>query len=585
MKRTLVLILAFLLVLVLFAGCNKDSGTTTTSTPAPAEGTPAPASSAPEATEEPSPYNFAKGKYETNEDGLPIAPYEYELPISTTDEVLSFWTACYTPEWLPPDTELGEMPGAVQFEEKTGIHIEYVTPPSANMSENFSILLASDDLCDIMTHASSYYGGPFKNAIVDEGYFVNLYDYKDYMPAFLYEITRDPDDRDLINTVFQEPTLIPQFIELKDKGALGGGYFTRGDWLADWGLTNEDIVTLDDLHNIMMLSKTDKGLDYPILLYSTVESTFYEFVCFDTYLCVNSFGFQPYVKDGQVRFANMNENDLQGITLYNQWFNEGLIDPDWTSYASNQDADDKIHQGAYNYIMAAPTGAAEMADTLEPGDTIGWVPLRKPLLYEGQTLHLGLSTSRQHYGTAAIATKCENIPLAVSWVDYRYSPSGAFDCTWGVEGVTFEYDENGKPRQTEFIYANENVPLMVWLLYATFNTITDPGMQYIEGQYAYPGGDQGLYALEFWPQVPYDGAYEWPRTLSTDDFSAEDRNAYNALATDILTFIAENFPQFVDNSKPLSDWDTYVQSLMSMGVNELLTMYQKYYDDYMASQA
>ncbi|NLO47459.1 MAG: hypothetical protein GX111_03930 [Clostridiales bacterium] len=587
MKRTMVLILAISMVLLLFAGCNKDSGTTTTATPAPTQGasTSAPESSAPEETDEPSPYNFAKGKYETNADGLPIAPYEYELPITTTDEVLTFWTACYNPEWLPPDTELGEMPGAVQFQEKTGVHVEYVAPPAASMAENFSILLASDDLCDIMTHAASYYSGPFKNAIVEEEFFINIYDYKDYCPAFLYEITRDPNDRDLINTVFQEPDFIPQFVELKDKGALGSGYFTRGDWLADWGMTNEDIVTLDDLHNIMTLSKTDKGLDHPILLYSTIESTFYEFVCFDTFLCVNSFGFQPYVKDGDVKFANMNDNDLQGITLYNQWFNEGLIDPDWTSYTSNNDADDKIHSGAYNYVMAAPTGASEMSDTLAPGDTIGWVPLRKPLLYEGQTLHLGLTMSRQHYGSAAISTKCENIPLAVSWVDYRYSAAGAYDCSWGVEGVTFEYDENGNPTQTEFIYANENLPLMVWLLYATFNTITDPGMQYIEAQYAFPGGEKGLYALEFWVDMPYDGAYQWPRTLTTSNFDAADRDIFNALANDILTYIAENYPQFVDNSKPLSEWDSYVQSLVDMGINDIIEMYQKYYDAYMAAQA
>ncbi len=453
------------------------------------------------------------------------------------------------------------------------------------MAENFSLLLAADDLCDITTHAASYYGGPIKNAVVQEEYFVNLYDYKDYCPNFLYEIIRDPNDKDLINTVFIEPTLITQFIELKDRGVLGGGYFTRGDWLEDWGMTADAIVTVEDTYNMLMLRKTDKGLEYPMFLFSTVESSFYEYVCYDTYLVASTTGLnQLYVKDGQVKLVNMNENDLQGITMFNKWYNDGLIDPDWMSITSNTDVDDKIHGGEYNYIMAAPTGAAEMADTNGPDDVIGWVPLKKPLLTEDQVLHLGLSPSRQHYGTAAIATTCENIPLAVTWVDYRYSPEGAFDCTWGVEGVTFEYNESGEPYQTEFLYANENVPIMMFLLYATFNTITDPGLQFVAGQYAYPGGEKGLFALDYWASVPYDGAYQWPRTLNTDDFTEEDRATYNALSADIVTYIGENFPQFIDNSKPLSDWDSYVQTLVDMGINEVIALYQTYYDAYIAAQ-
>jgi putative aldouronate transport system substrate-binding protein len=261
MKRALVLVLAVLMALSLFAGCKKENGTTTpTSTVTGNEET-----TTPETTEDPdSPYHFAAGKFEVDANGLPTGTYDYELPISTTDEVLTFWTAVYTPEWLPPDKTLGEMPGAVQFQEKTGVHVEYVVPPVAGMAENFSLLLAADDLCDITTHASAYYGGPFKNAVVDEEYFINIYDYKDYCPNFIYEIIRNPDDEDLIHTVFSEPTLITQFVELKDRGVLGGGFFTRGDWLEDWGLSAEDITTVDDIHNMLMLSKTDKGLEYPM---------------------------------------------------------------------------------------------------------------------------------------------------------------------------------------------------------------------------------------------------------------------------------------------------------------------------------
>lgn len=116
MGKKLILILAFFMVFALFSGCNDKDNVTTT--PTNTEGT-AVESAQPTSTPEPdTPYNFAVGNFEVDTNGLPTGNYEYELPISTTDEVLTFWTTCYTPQWLPPDTQLGEMPGAVQFEEK-----------------------------------------------------------------------------------------------------------------------------------------------------------------------------------------------------------------------------------------------------------------------------------------------------------------------------------------------------------------------------------------------------------------------------------------------------------------------------------
>ena len=49
------------------------------------------ATPAPAPTEEPSPYNFAAGKYAVNEKGIPLEKYEYELPLTTTDEKFTYW--------------------------------------------------------------------------------------------------------------------------------------------------------------------------------------------------------------------------------------------------------------------------------------------------------------------------------------------------------------------------------------------------------------------------------------------------------------------------------------------------------------
>ena len=159
MKKTLALILAVLMVVALFAGCGKD--TTTPTTP----GTDTPSSSAPSTgtegtdtpdapVEEDSPYNFAKGKFEYNADGYVDENYSYELPLSTTDEILTNWTTFWLPQYIP-EGGMKELETLAYMEEITGVHIEYEVISSEQRSTNFSVLLASDDLRDIMDGATS----------------------------------------------------------------------------------------------------------------------------------------------------------------------------------------------------------------------------------------------------------------------------------------------------------------------------------------------------------------------------------------------------------------------------------------------
>ncbi len=44
-----------------------------------------------------------------------------------------------------------------------------------------------------------------------------------------------------------------------------------------------------------------------------------------------------------------------------------------------------------------------------------------------------------------VSAECEYIDELVKWADYFYSDEGAVLYNMGVEGVTFEYDENGVP--------------------------------------------------------------------------------------------------------------------------------------------
>jgi putative aldouronate transport system substrate-binding protein len=98
------------------------------------------------------------------------------------------------------------------------------------------------------------------------------------------------------------------------------------------------------------------------------------------------------------------------------------------------------------------------------GEKYGWVGISKPVLEEGQTLHMGFQVSRVYWGSASISTTCENIPLACTWLDWRYSEEGSFLYGYGVEGVSWNYDANGEIVISDLsltikhtVYGNDNL--------------------------------------------------------------------------------------------------------------------------------
>ena len=111
--------------------------------------------------------------------------------------------------------------------------------------------------------------------------------------------------------------------------------------------------------------------------------------------------------------------------------------------------------------------------------------------------------------------------------------------------------------------------------------IYDPGILHRRRSYAYPGGEKLLAWYDTWANpdfYQYDGSMVYPDSVNMDD---EDRNYLKTVGTDLNTFVTENYTQFVDGSRPMSDWDNYIASVESLvGYKEVHEIWQKYYDEF-----
>ena len=596
MKKALCLVLAVLMVLALFAGCGGSG--TTTPTAAPNSGnnaTAAPAatqapSSGGEATEAPvdeGPYHYAAGKYAKNADGFPVEKYVYEQPITDNDDVLSKWSTCYTPQYIPEDG-WGSIPVWQGVAEYTGVHIEYNIVDSANRSQNFSVLLASDDLDDICDQGGYFYSGGTIKSAIEDGYFVNLYPYRDYMPNYMWETyNRSLTNPDVMSTVFYDSETIGSCAGMLVEPAPGMGYFIREDWLTDLGLgTALDYKTYDQLHTALVAMKSAYSTNdreiFPFFINNCIENGAGAlFGGYGTCVYTTRMSYMR-VKDGVVEFCGTTEDDRDAMTLLNTWFNEGLISPNFQTFVPGDDYDAGTKTDGLGVNLGPPSGWQNMEDEGKAyNPNCQWECLQRLVKKEGDVIHYGNKIGGFHYGSAIVSGNCPNVELAASWLDWWMSDWGSWWTSWGPEGTLWEYNEDGEMRLTDWCMHHEMGMAWCMCLYGC-NGLVEFCLQIHKRNYAYDGGERALTAFEiFTPKGYYDGAWEWPSSVKLNDEELEETTQ---LFTDLNTYYTENYVAFLDGSKPLTEWDSYIADVNTFGYQRIQELYQQAYDRFKSEQ-
>ena len=115
------------------------------------------------------------------------------------------------------------------------------------------------------------------------------------------------------------------------------------------------------------------------------------------------------------------------------------------------------------------------------------------------------------------------------------------------------------------------------LLYA-LDSMVDPGLDKNYQHYWYDGGDRIIETYDTfaaYKKAGFDGSFLLPRSLKLTD---DERSASSTLGAELGTYISENYLAFVDGSKPLTEWDSYVKGLEEIGLNDYLAIYQGAYE-------
>lgn len=589
--RMTALLLCFLFLFGLLAGCGGNTGNTGSgnSTGSNAGSTDGSAAETPDtagtdgidpAPEDNGPiYNFAPGNYELDSEGYPTGFYTYPLPLSNTDEIFTVWTSTFSPQYLPEDGYQG-LRFYQELQEQTGIHFEYDVVDGAQRSQNLAVLLASDSLHDIMTSVTLYTSHT-QASLADDGYFVNIPDHFEYTPNYRY-LCIEYDDLNLkatINGGLQGKSISMPLIEAD--AVFNMGYFIRGDWCEDLGIDPAQITTFDKLHDVLTQFKVQKDAIHPMTLISSIEpSPAMLLTGYNTALYIGTALPGAKVIDGQVQFTATTADDRDAMEMLAQWYRDGLIDPSFSSYPTIGDCMENVYSGETGLFCAAPNGVDGFNALIEDPDSY-CAPIPRLAKQEGDAFKYGQYISRVSFGGWSVSAACENIPLALTFCDWTYSPDGSFYVTFGCEGEVWNYNTDGEVELTDFVLNFEQGLIFATCLYA-MNRLSEGGLFWQRRDFCYPRGRELWAITEFWAQPDYKGEYDFPTSLT---FTDEEQSELSSISADLVTYMSETYHMFITGERSMSEWDTFVGELDAMGLARCREIYQQAYDTFMAAFA
>ena len=550
-KKLVALLLS--LALVLSLGACGGNGESSTSSEASPSSTTEESGAAAESGDE--------SQAETAETG------EFQLPIVDEPTTLSYFVAddsnaaIMTTDWN--DNEFYQ-----EMERRTGVHLEFEMVSSADYQTNFNLMIASGNLADMIYVGASYYAEGV-DAAIDDGYFLDLTDLVDeYMPN--YEKVRTSDVQyELLSTT--DSGRLGAVYELRQsKQGPWLGLWIRQDWLDDLGLNTP--VTFDDYHEVLTAFKNEKGATAPLIL--NFSGSDGEFGTMSGGLNVlNSWQLD---ETGKVNFGPYMDAWKEYVTIMHQWYTEGLIDPDFMATDERTADMAKVVTGASG-VFAALYTMPSVYEAASEDPNMNLAPVNPPVMNEGDEGHIRLRDSYTS-GNTAISADSENWEVALRWLDYLYTEEGALLANYGVEGDTFEFDENGKPVFTDKILNNENG----WTMTQTVASYLCPSAgianwsDWTRELAGVPEKDQACY--DVWSEFSDDWRLPSSVTLTQDESTER-----AALYADISTIVKEQTAQFISGALDIeSNWDAYISALEASGMERAIEITQAAYDRYLA---
>lgn len=502
-----------------------------------------------------------KVSFTRDEDGIP----------DLQGETITIWIP-FNSEYTDIADNYSQWEVVQKLEEMMNVNLEFIHPAVGQESEGFSLMMAGDKLPDIIMNGAvdDYYQGGVAAAYTDEV----LYDYTDLInetntPNFVEKVLNNDY---LSKSAYDDEGRIIRLGAMvsgsEESCANMFGLMIRKDYLEETGM---DVpVTIDDWTRMLTAMK-ENGVKYP-LIFDNEGNYWQTRNAFSSAYGVAANDY--YVEEGTVNYGPYAEAYEDYLKQLNEWYEAGLICPDfqsqsrndsWSEMANGEGGAIANHTWDYitNYYMAVekddPSKALVAADL--------------PVLNEGDEIHL-MSTNRKLGMYRYITADATNPEACVWFLDALYNDKIEELLEYGIEDKGYTVNEDGAKIITN-LSSDLSDDVRLGARIYEMSTASDYDIDYIK-KYKYCYGVQPS-VLDLMTDDGYDWIYPAGATLTTEE--AEELAAYQA---DITTYVEEMTMKFITGAESFDSYETYRETLKSLGVETLIADYQAAYDRYSA---
>lgn len=509
------------------------------------------------------------------------APEEISWPLfEDKPEISIFWRL--NPKATASMKDYTEMRLWQVLGEKANCTFTFVHPPMGKELEQFNLLRVSGDYPDVIYWENwlnpTTVGGPEK--ALNDNFIIPMNDLMaQYAPNFTKLMNESEDIKRAVTT---DDGTFYGFPLLRYNQSMKGvwGFLVRQDWLDTLGL--EKPTTIDEYHDMLVAFRdgdpNGNGQKDEVPLSTWMEGSNSVLMTKITNIWGVNHDFS--VQDKKAVYGPYTEEWRQAVTTLNQWYSEGLIDPDFAVNDERQ-YEDKCISNVVGAIHDETGGStALMNQSLDEmgvsGDT-HFVGIPIPKLSEGAEAY-NLQHDLLYNGVmASISSQSQYQKELTKLFDYGYSEEGNLLWNFGIEGESYNMVD-GKSVLSETITNNpDGLSIDQALARYCFGSMQGPFVFSPEVR------DQRMLFFDWqresinaWNQDSADRLFP-PATLSE-----EESQQYAEIMADITTYVAESFNGFVQGTKPLSEFDSYLEQLKNMGVEEAIALKQASVDRYYA---
>jgi len=430
-----------------------------------------------------------------------------------------------------------------------------VTPIQGYLEDKVNLYVASGDLPDLICDLSPLGA----NAIGNQGALINFNKYRDKMPNYAAWAKEHGD----YETYFFGAN--GELFSMPNLGYGEAGNATHWIYRKDVFEANgiKPATTDDEFYQVLKELKRIYPESYPLVF----RSYQYAFDRMSYQWGGTSYGMYFDNDTKSWVYGPVEEEFKECVIFFKKLFDEDLIPPNFLSMDTNTWVDYLSTDKGFvtNDYMARIDMFNGALRKENPNYSLAYMP---PFKGGKNGTDKFNPQSCLIIGGASGFSGSKKVDEIVKYLDSRYTDEAMQLMSWGVEGESYEVRNDGKKYHLGITGGFLDVPNKYGIFQTGFYTLVDPWAM------------QNYASEETKEAAGYIATQKGEYSVPSNTFSAEAQEQRSRIETNLMTIMYENISKFITGQRSLDQWDQYVKELKSLGLDELVKLYNDSYKEF-----